>query len=81
MEVAKVNGKGRVVIPKNLREKVKMKERSYVRIKTDGKSIIIEPIEPAADKYRGAFKIARWPEDLDEFIVEVTRRWWLQKAT
>jgi AbrB family looped-hinge helix DNA binding protein len=81
MEVAKVDGKGRVVIPKSLREKVKMKEGSYVRIKTDGKSIIIEPIEPAADKYQGAFKIARWPEDLDEFIVEVTRRWWLQKAT
>lgn len=81
MEVAKVDGKGRVVIPKSLREKVKMKEGSYVRIKTDGKSIIIEPLEPAADKYLGAFKIARWPEDLDEFIVEVTRRWWLQKAT
>jgi len=69
------------VIPKGLREKVKVKKGSYVRIKTDGKSIIIEPIGPIADKYFGAFKITKWPEDLDEFIVKVTRGWWLQKAT
>ena len=81
MEVTKVDEKGRVVIPKGLREKVKVKKGSYVRIKTDGKSIIIEPIGPIADKYFGAFKITKWPEDLDEFIVEVTRGWWLQKAT
>jgi len=81
MKVARVDEKGRVVIPKDLREKVKMKKGSYVRIRIDGKNIVIEPIEPIADKYFGAFKISKWPEDLDEFMVEVTRRWWLQKAT
>ena len=81
MEVARVDEKGRVVIPKGLREKVKIKKGSYVRIRIDGKNIVIEPIEPIADKYFGAFKITKWPEDLDEFMAEVTRRWWLQKAT
>ena len=81
MEVTKVDEKGRVVIPKGLREKAKVKKGSYVRIQTDGKSIIIEPLGPIADKYFGAFKVTKWPEDLDEFMAEVTRRWWLQKAT
>jgi len=81
MEVAKVDEKGRVVIPKALREKTKVKGGSYVRMKTEGKGIIIEPLELVAEKYFGAFKIAKWPEDLDEFLVEATRRWWLRKAT
>ena len=81
MEVTKVDEKGRVVIPKGLREKAKVKKGSYVRIQTDGKNIIIEPLGPIADKYFGAFKVTKWPEDLDEFIVEVMRRWGSQKAT
>ncbi|MEM1582306.1 MAG: hypothetical protein QXK89_07330 [Candidatus Bathyarchaeia archaeon] len=43
--------------------------------------IIIEPLEPIADKYFGAFKVARWPENLDEFIIEVMGKWWTRKAT
>jgi len=81
METVKVDEKGRVVIPKRFREKAKVKEGSYVRIKADDKGIIIEPLEPIADKYFGAFKITRWPEDLDEFVVKVMRKWWNQKAT
>ncbi|MEM0444265.1 MAG: hypothetical protein QXJ73_08960 [Candidatus Caldarchaeum sp.] len=40
---------------------------------------MIEPLEPTADKYFGAFKIMKWPEDLDEFVTEVVRKWWTQK--
>lgn len=81
METVKVDEKGRVIIPKSLREKAKVKEGSYVKIKADEKSIVIEPLEPVADKYFGAFKITRWPEDLDEFVVKVMRKWWTQKPT
>lgn len=57
METVKVDGKGRVLIPKSLREKVGVKEGRYVKIRADEKSIVIEPLEPIADKYFGAFKI------------------------
>jgi AbrB family looped-hinge helix DNA binding protein len=77
----KVDEKGRIIIPKNIRETTKLKEGSYVNIRSKGKVIIIEPAEPAADKYRGAFKIIKWPEDMDEFIVEVMQKWWTKSAT
>jgi len=79
--IVKVDEKGRVVIPKSVREKVKLREGSYVNVRAEGKIIIMEPLESIADKYFGAFKVSRWPEDLDEFIVEVTKRWWTSQAT
>lgn len=81
MEAVKVDEKGRVMIPKKLREQAKVKEGSYVKIKAEEKIIVIEPLEPIADKYFGAFKITKWPEDLDEFVVEVMSERWTRKAT
>lgn len=80
MEVVKVDKRGRIMIPKRIREKVKVKEDGYVKVRADEKSIIIEPIESIADKYFGAFKIRRWPEDLDNFVNEVLKEWWVQKS-
>jgi len=81
MEIIKVDGKGRILIPKNMREKAGVKEGGYVKIRADEKGITIEPLEPIAEKYFGAFEIAKWPKDLDEFITEVMRKWWTQRAT
>jgi len=41
--------------------------------------VVIQPVEPVAEKFFGAFKIARWPEDLDEFMVRAIREWWMSK--
>ncbi len=79
--IVKVDEKGRVVIPKSIREKVKLKGGNYVNVKVEGETIVMEPLKSIADKYFGAFKISRWPEDLDEFIVEVTKKWWTSQAT
>ncbi|MCS7373558.1 MAG: AbrB/MazE/SpoVT family DNA-binding domain-containing protein [archaeon GB-1845-036] len=79
--IVKVDEKGRVVIPKSIREKVKLKEGGYVNVRAEGNIIIMKPLESIADKYFGAFKISRWPEDLDEFIVEATKKWWTSQAT
>ncbi|RJS88370.1 AbrB/MazE/SpoVT family DNA-binding domain-containing protein [Candidatus Bathyarchaeota archaeon] len=68
-------------MPKSIREKVKLKVGNYVNVKAEGKTIIIEPLESIADKYFVAFKISRWPEDLDEFIAEVVKRWWTAQDT
>jgi AbrB family looped-hinge helix DNA binding protein len=77
----KVDEKGRVIIPKGIRENAKLKEGGYVTIKAEGKKIIMEPLEPIAEKYYGAFKITKWPENIDEFIVEVIKTWWTTQPT
>lgn len=79
--IVKVDEKGRVVIPKSLRERTKLKEGSYVKVTAEGKGIVIKPLEPVANKYFGAFKIVRWPKDLDDFTVEVIKEWWTSQAT
>jgi len=77
----KVDEKGRIIIPKDIRETANIRGGSYLAIRANGKTIVIEPLEPVADKYFGAFKVTRWPEDLDEFIVEVAKEWWTTQAT
>lgn len=81
MKVVKVDSKGRLLIPKNMRRKAKIREGSYVRVEVKEKSIVIEPIEPVADKYFEVFKVEKWPEDLDEFLIEVMKNRWNQKVT
>lgn len=81
MVTVKVDEKGRVLIPKSIRETAKLKVGSYVNVTVKGKSILIEPLESIADKYHGFFKITRWPRDLDEFVNEVIKSWWASQAT
>jgi AbrB family looped-hinge helix DNA binding protein len=77
----KLDEKGRIRIPKQIREAAKLTEGAYVNIKAKGKTIIIEPAEPVADKYYGAFKVEKWPDDLDEFIGEVMQKQWKHRDT
>ncbi len=79
--LSKVDEKGRIMIPKKIRATANLKEGCYVNIKAKDKTIIIEPAESIADKYCGVFKVSKWPEDLDEFIVEATKRWWTNHGT
>ncbi|MEM1523095.1 MAG: AbrB/MazE/SpoVT family DNA-binding domain-containing protein [Thermofilaceae archaeon] len=81
METVRVDGRGRVVIPKRIREKAGIREGSLVRVREDGARIVIEPLESIADRYFGAFEIAEWPENMDEYAAEAVRRWWSRKAT
>jgi AbrB family looped-hinge helix DNA binding protein len=69
---AKIDGKGRVRIPKQIRDVAQLKEGSRVNIKAKGKTITIEPAESVADKYYGAVKVENWPDDLDQYGKEVT---------
>ena len=59
---AKIDEKGRVMIPKNIRKAAKIKPGTYVNIKATETTIIIEPAESIAKKYCGLFQIAKWPK-------------------
>jgi len=75
----KMDKKGRIIIPRRIRKAAQLKEGSYIKVRSKGKIVIIEAVEPVADKYFGAFKVAKSTEDLDEFAVEVKKDWWQKK--
>ncbi len=75
---AKLDEKGRIRIPKQIREVAHLKEGSCVNIKAKEKTIIIELAEPVADKYYGAFKVEKWPQDLDQYAAEEVQKQWKQ---
>jgi len=74
--MARVDRKGRLVIPKKVREELGIKEGGYVELRKEGEKIVLKPVKSVADKYFGVFNVEKWPEDLDEFLSEeVVRRW------
>jgi len=79
--VVKVDSKGRVVIPKRLREKVGLREGGFAKVDVRDGVVVIEPLESVGEAYFGVFKVESWPEDLDSFLVEAVRELWLRKAT
>jgi len=74
--VTRIDDKGRVLIPKSIREAIGIRERQLVRIKVVDGKIVLEPLRDIADEYYGVVKIKKWPRDLDEFLVEAVQKWW-----
>lgn len=70
-----------MAIPKKIREEASIKPRDLVLVFLEGEKITIKPLESIADKYYGAFRVERWPEDLDEFLVEAVGKWWMGRST
>jgi hypothetical protein len=66
LETVRVEGEGRVTTRR-------LRAGGYVRVRGVGRAIVIEPVESVADKYYGAFKVEKWPEDLDDFMARVLR--------
>jgi len=80
-EIVKVDAKGRVLIPKKLRTKAEITEGGYVKVEADENRVVIEPLEPVAEKYFGAFEVDSWPDNLDVYITEALRKEWTRKRT
>ncbi|MGC8932910.1 MAG: AbrB/MazE/SpoVT family DNA-binding domain-containing protein [Candidatus Methanodesulfokora sp.] len=74
MEIARIDEKGRLLIPKKLRREAGVQEGGFVRLTVRGNCIIIEPVKPA-EQFFEAFKVKEWPEDLDKFVIMVMRDW------
>ena len=79
----KMDDKGRIIIPRRIRIAAQLKGGSYLNIRSKGKTVILEVAEPVADKYFGIVKVTKWPKDLDldEYAVEVEKKWRKQNTT
>ncbi len=74
--MVRVDEKGRILIPKSIREATGIRERQLVRIRVVNGKIVLEPLRDVADEFYGAIRVEKWPRDLDEFVNEAIRRWW-----
>jgi AbrB family looped-hinge helix DNA binding protein len=79
--IVKLDEKGRVVIPKEVRERVGLKEGGQIVLEEENEQVILKPLNPVSDRFYGAFKIERWPLDLDEYSSEALKNWWKMKHT
>jgi len=75
VEIVRVDGKGRVLIPKRVREALGIVAGSRLRVKVVDGRIVLEPVGSVAEKYYGVVRVERWPRDIDEFLVEAVREW------
>lgn len=74
--VVRIDEKGRIVIPKNVRVKANLREGDLVKIILMKDGIILKPLGSIADKYFGAYRVEKWPKDLDKFLIEAVIKWW-----
>jgi len=79
--VVRIDEKGRVLIPKRVREEAKVGPGDLVAIHLEEGRICLQPLKSVADELYGAYKVEKWPEDLDEFLVEAVRQWWRGRGT
>ena len=79
--IVKLDEKGGLVIPEEMRDKVRLKDGEQVILEVDGERIIIMPHKPVSEKLYGAFKVERWPEYLDEYSSEALKDWWKVRHT
>lgn len=77
----RVDKKGRVLVPKRLREKVGLREGGLARVEVRGGTLVVEPVQSVGEAHFGEFKVKAWPEDLDSFLVEAVRELWSRRAT
>ena len=79
IEIYRIDEKGRVLVPKEIRDLAEMPPGSYFKFEADKKQITMKAVAPASQKYYGAFKVDQWPDDLDEFAKEEMLRQWMRR--
>ncbi len=72
----RVDERGRILLPKRVREAAGIERGSYVRVVVEEGRVIVERLGSVAENNFGRFRVRRWPEDLDEFLASAVRGWW-----
>jgi len=79
-DFVRIDEKGRVLIPKVIRNVLGISTKQLLKISVVGGKIVLEPVKSTADKYFGVVKVKKWPKDIDEFLSEVIREWWTRST-
>ena len=79
--IVKVDGRGRLLIPRDIRRRAGIEENGFVKLSVEEGRLVVEPLGSIASKYYRAFTVDRWPNDLDSFLAEAVRGWLRREAT
>ena len=79
--VVRVDERNRVVIPSRIAKALRLKKGDALWVWVEEGRVVMEPAKSVADAYFGRYRIERWPSDLDAFLVEVAKRWWMSRDT
>ncbi|MCI2415718.1 MAG: AbrB/MazE/SpoVT family DNA-binding domain-containing protein [Candidatus Aramenus sp.] len=66
-EIAVMDERGRITIPKEIRERIKTRK---LRVRLEGNKIILEPVVEDLRKYYGVFRKDLGDADVDELLEE-----------
>ena len=72
--VVRIDEKGRITIPRHIREACGLAEGMEVSLRVEGDRVIIEPIKSRADELFGIVEVRAWPADLDDYLIEALKR-------
>ncbi len=75
--IVEMDKKGRVLIPKKIRDKLNLREGTKFRLRIEDEKIILVKEESTAERYAGKYKAKiPIPKDLDDFLNMVIQNWW-----
>ena len=81
MAIVVIDSKGRILIPKNIREAVGATTGTAFIARVEENKIILEKIGKPSEKYAGIFKPRKKvPEDLDKVVLEAIEEWWRERG-
>lgn len=79
--VVVVDERGRIVIPKEIRRALRIQRGTLLELSVEGGEIRMRPLKSIAEECFGKYRVKRWPEDLDSFLVEVMKKWWSESTS
>ena len=80
MHVVVLDGKGRILIPKSIRDSIGATVGTAFIVSLEGDKIILRKLGRPSERFAGIFKPKRGvPEDLDRFVIEAMQGWWKKR--
>lgn len=74
VNVSKLGSRGRITVPKRIREYLRLKVGDRVRFVERQGEIILEPVKPSLRDYVGSVEPSERPEDFNRVRQETKRR-------
>jgi len=82
LAIVVLDKKGRILIPKEIRDSIGADAGSVFIIRLESGKVVLEKVGRPSEVFAGIFKPKETiPENLDKFAEKVIREWWKKKES